>query len=171
MNFEPVAIKYEENDPWYEVYIQDKNSSLAVIVDIGVFRNGTTKQRLVDWKQQTNEGLDELKIKSIINNKSIIDKAQKIALNYLIDNGVLIQKEDGSVSHGYDIEQYDKMLSCIKMIESIIAYGGYGLSTDEITADSYLAKYISMFGRDKVKQWINEVKEDEKYFWCQLGRV
>lgn len=55
-----------------------------------------------------------------------------------------------------EYELLEKELSCIDMINSILAYGGFGytaeqvLVRDECLYHSYLADYVKELGRDKV---------------------
>lgn len=53
-------------------------------------------------------------------------------------------------------------LSCISMIDSILAYGGYGFTAEQVMKNeekshyNYLAEYVKLFGRDKVIALIQE---------------
>ena len=53
-------------------------------------------------------------------------------------------------------------LSCIRMIDSILAYGGYGFTAEKVmeheekSHHNYLAEYVELFGRDKVVAMIQE---------------
>lgn len=50
----------------------------------------------------------------------------------------------------------EEELSCISMINSILAYGGFGYSAEEVmqreerSYHNYLADYVKILGRDKV---------------------
>ena len=50
----------------------------------------------------------------------------------------------------------EEELSCISMIDSILAYGGFGFSAERVMQNeenryhNYLADYVEIFGRDKV---------------------
>ena len=51
-------------------------------------------------------------------------------------------------------------LSCISMIDSILCYGGFGFTAEqvmkheEMSPYNYLAKYVELFGRDRVVELI-----------------
>lgn len=55
-----------------------------------------------------------------------------------------------------EYELRNQELSCIDMINSILAYGGFGYTAEEVMQMeerkhyNYLAKYVELFGRDKV---------------------
>ena len=57
-------------------------------------------------------------------------------------------------------KRIDKELSCIEMINSILAYNWFGESAEQIMNDeenkryNYLAEYVYLFGRDKVVELI-----------------
>ena len=57
-------------------------------------------------------------------------------------------------------KQIDKELSCIEMINSILAYNWLGESAEQIMSDeenkrhNYLAEYVYLFGRDRVVELI-----------------
>ena len=75
-------------------------------------------------------------------------------------------------SHGYgwidgkytkppkEYELRDQELWCIKMINSILAYGCHGFTAEEVMQHeerayhNYLAEYVELFGRDKVVELI-----------------
>lgn len=56
----------------------------------------------------------------------------------------------------------EKELSCISMINSILAYGGFGFDAETVMQHeerayhNYLAEYVEMFGREKVVELIQE---------------
>ena len=51
-------------------------------------------------------------------------------------------------------------LSCISMIDSILAYGGFGLTAEQVMVfeessyHNYLEQYVKLFGRNKVVELI-----------------
>lgn len=68
-------------------------------------------------------------------------------------NGKYIQPP---VSYKLELEE----MSCIDMINSILAYGGFGMTAEEImqhqeqSCYNYLAKYVNLFGRARVVELI-----------------
>ena len=56
----------------------------------------------------------------------------------------------------------EKELSCISMINSILAYGGFGFDAETVMQHeerayhNYLAEYVEMFGRERVVELIQE---------------
>lgn len=56
----------------------------------------------------------------------------------------------------------EKELGCVNMINSILAYGGFGLDAESVMAreekayHNYLAPYVNILGREKVVELIQE---------------
>lgn len=57
-------------------------------------------------------------------------------------------------------KQIDRELDCVSMINSILAYGGFGFDAETVMQreenryHNYLAEYVKLFGRDKVVELI-----------------
>ena len=70
----------------------------------------------------------------------------------------------------------EKELSCIEMINSCLAYGGFGYSAEEVMQReerkyyNYLADYVELFGRDKVVALIQGQIDSIVCINCNVGR-
>lgn len=118
--YDPIVLKYEDNDGYFSVLLKDKNSTFESWIDISVDNYDLT----AEWNQisyDINDSKDMIKQK-VENDSKVFDLSRSIAEEKLLDDHMVYEEDnkyyhykkfwyvkDGFKDNGIDYEKAKKM--------------------------------------------------------------
>lgn len=118
--YDPIVLKYEDNDGYFSVLLKDKNSTFESWIDISVDNYDLT----AEWNQLTynTDNYNDMIKQKVENDSKVFDLSRSIAEEKLLDDHMVYEEDnkyyhykkfwyvkDGFKDNGIDYEKAKKM--------------------------------------------------------------